>query len=97
VLLAGGVIAGAIMMLALASRSRAPPPTAAMFVTKPDCDSVRPTPPGPAAMLPRFLRARGFVTPRALLRDAILTHPTMSEGLNILLAGVPTKGSRVPS
>jgi probable pyridine nucleotide-disulfide oxidoreductase len=23
------------------------------------------------------------------LRDAILTHPTMAEGLNVLLAGVP--------
>ena len=29
--------------------------------------------------------------PYTMLRDAILTHPTMSEGLNELLAGVPAK------
>ena len=28
------------------------------------------------------------------LRDAIFTHPTMAEGLNVLLAGVPAAGSR---
>ena len=27
--------------------------------------------------------------PYTTLRDAILTHPTMAEGLNVLLAGVP--------
>ena len=27
------------------------------------------------------------------LRDAIFTHPTMAEGLNVLLAGVPAAGS----
>ncbi len=32
--------------------------------------------------------------PYTMLRDAILTHPTMSDGLNVLLAGVPTKSSR---
>ncbi len=31
--------------------------------------------------------------PYTMLRDAIFTHPTMSEGLNQLLAGVPTKSS----
>jgi pyruvate/2-oxoglutarate dehydrogenase complex dihydrolipoamide dehydrogenase (E3) component len=28
------------------------------------------------------------------LRDAILTHPTMAEGLTVLFANVPTKGPR---
>ena len=28
--------------------------------------------------------------PYTVLRDAIFTHPTMSEGLNELLANVPT-------
>ncbi len=32
--------------------------------------------------------------PYTVLRDAILTHPTMSEGLNMLLADVPTKSAR---
>ncbi len=32
--------------------------------------------------------------PYTVLRDAILTHPTMSEGLNQLLAGVPVKRTR---
>ena len=31
--------------------------------------------------------------PYTVLRDAILTHPTMSEGLNQLLAAVPTKSA----
>src|SRR5271156_1942740 len=30
--------------------------------------------------------------PYTVLRDAIFAHPTMSEGLNVLLAGVPAKG-----
>ena len=29
--------------------------------------------------------------PYTVLRDAILTHPTMSEGLNQLLTNVPTR------
>jgi pyruvate/2-oxoglutarate dehydrogenase complex dihydrolipoamide dehydrogenase (E3) component len=32
--------------------------------------------------------------PYTVLRDAILTHPTMSEGLTELLANVPAKGAR---
>ncbi len=32
--------------------------------------------------------------PYTMLRDAIFTHPTMSEGLNVLLASVPAKGTR---
>jgi pyruvate/2-oxoglutarate dehydrogenase complex dihydrolipoamide dehydrogenase (E3) component len=32
--------------------------------------------------------------PYTILRDAIFTHPTMSEGLNRLLAGVPPKGTQ---
>jgi len=32
--------------------------------------------------------------PYTMLRDAIFTHPTMSEGLNQLLAAVPAKGTR---
>jgi hypothetical protein len=28
--------------------------------------------------------------PCTLLRDAILTHPTMAEGLNVLFSRVPT-------
>ena len=32
--------------------------------------------------------------PYTVLRDAILTHPTMSEGLNELLASVPARGTR---
>jgi pyruvate/2-oxoglutarate dehydrogenase complex dihydrolipoamide dehydrogenase (E3) component len=32
--------------------------------------------------------------PYTMLRDAIFTHPTMSEGLNEILAAVPAKGSR---
>jgi len=32
--------------------------------------------------------------PYTVLRDAILTHPTMSEGLNELLATVPARGTR---
>ena len=32
--------------------------------------------------------------PYTVLRDAILTHPTMSEGLNALLATVPPKSTR---
>ena len=32
--------------------------------------------------------------PYTTLRDAILTHPTMSEGLNELLANVPSEGTR---
>ena len=32
--------------------------------------------------------------PYTMLRDAIFTHPTMSEGLNELLAAVPAKGTR---
>ena len=32
--------------------------------------------------------------PYTVLRDAIFTHPTMSEGLNELLANVPAKGTR---
>ena len=32
--------------------------------------------------------------PYTMLRDAILTHPTMSEGLNELLAGVPARSTR---
>jgi pyruvate/2-oxoglutarate dehydrogenase complex dihydrolipoamide dehydrogenase (E3) component len=31
--------------------------------------------------------------PYTMLRDAILTHPTMSEGLNELLASVPAKST----
>ena len=31
--------------------------------------------------------------PYTVLRDAIFTHPTMSEGLNQLLAGVPTNNT----
>jgi pyruvate/2-oxoglutarate dehydrogenase complex dihydrolipoamide dehydrogenase (E3) component len=32
--------------------------------------------------------------PYTILRDAIFTHPTMSEGLNMLLADVPTESAR---
>jgi pyruvate/2-oxoglutarate dehydrogenase complex dihydrolipoamide dehydrogenase (E3) component len=32
--------------------------------------------------------------PYTMLRDAIFTHPTMSEGLNGLLASVPVKSTR---
>jgi pyruvate/2-oxoglutarate dehydrogenase complex dihydrolipoamide dehydrogenase (E3) component len=32
--------------------------------------------------------------PFTMLRDAIFTHPTMSEGLNQLLAAVPSKSTR---
>jgi len=32
--------------------------------------------------------------PYTMLRDAIFTHPTMSEGLNEILAAVPPKGTR---
>ena len=32
--------------------------------------------------------------PYTMLRDAIFTHPTMSEGLNEILAAVPAKGTR---
>ena len=32
--------------------------------------------------------------PYTVLRDAILTHPTMSEGLTELLANVPAKSTR---
>jgi pyruvate/2-oxoglutarate dehydrogenase complex dihydrolipoamide dehydrogenase (E3) component len=35
--------------------------------------------------------------PYTVLRDAILTHPTMSEGLNELLATVPPRSARTPS
>ena len=31
------------------------------------------------------------------LRDAILTHPTMAEGLNVLFANVPERGSASPA
>jgi pyruvate/2-oxoglutarate dehydrogenase complex dihydrolipoamide dehydrogenase (E3) component len=34
--------------------------------------------------------------PYTMLRDAIFTHPTMSEGLNEILAAVPPKGTRTP-
>jgi pyruvate/2-oxoglutarate dehydrogenase complex dihydrolipoamide dehydrogenase (E3) component len=33
--------------------------------------------------------------PYTALRDAILTHPTMAEGLNVLLAGVPDANARL--
>jgi len=32
--------------------------------------------------------------PFTMSRDAIFTHPTMSEGLNVLLASVPAKNTR---
>jgi pyruvate/2-oxoglutarate dehydrogenase complex dihydrolipoamide dehydrogenase (E3) component len=35
--------------------------------------------------------------PYTILRDAILTHPTMSEGLNELLANVPANSTRAPA
>ena len=35
--------------------------------------------------------------PDTILRDAILTHPTMSEGLNELLANVPANSTRAPA
>jgi pyruvate/2-oxoglutarate dehydrogenase complex dihydrolipoamide dehydrogenase (E3) component len=35
--------------------------------------------------------------PYTVLRDAILTHPSMSEGLNQLLASVPARGTRTPA
>jgi pyruvate/2-oxoglutarate dehydrogenase complex dihydrolipoamide dehydrogenase (E3) component len=35
--------------------------------------------------------------PYTALRDAISTHPTMAEGLGVLLAGVPAVGQRSPS
>jgi hypothetical protein len=36
-----------------------------------------------------FMKAMLAGLPYTGLRDAILTHPTMAEGLNVLLAGVP--------
>ena len=32
--------------------------------------------------------------PYTALRDAIFTHPTMAEGLTVLLTNVPAKGQR---
>jgi hypothetical protein len=70
VLLAGGAIAGAITMLALAPRSGASAPTSAIFVTKPDCDSVTTYPAGASGDVAPLSPGTGLCDPEGVAVDS---------------------------